>query len=48
MNVFAPELPYTLREQVLDYARSVEAASRDISKEAEMQSPMSFSINSCW
>jgi hypothetical protein len=36
VNVFAPELPYTLREQVLDYARSVEAASQDISKEAEI------------
>ena len=37
VNAFAPELPYTLREQVLDYARSVEAASRDISKEAEIE-----------
>ena len=37
VNAFAPELPYTLREQVLDYSRSVEAASYDISKEAEIQ-----------
>jgi hypothetical protein len=37
VNAFAPELPYTLREQVLDYARSVETASHDISKEAEIQ-----------
>ena len=36
VNEFAPDLPYTLREQVLDYARSVEAASHDISKEAEI------------
>lgn len=37
VNAFAPELPYTLREQVLDYSRSVEAASHDISKEAEIE-----------
>lgn len=37
VNAFAPELPYTLREQVLDYARSVEAASQNISKEAEIE-----------
>ena len=36
VNAFAPELPYTLREQVLDYARSVELASHDISIEAEI------------
>lgn len=37
VNAFAPELPYTLREQVVNYARSVEAASHEISKEAEIQ-----------
>jgi hypothetical protein len=37
VNGFAPELPYSLREQVLDYARSVEDASHDISKEAEIE-----------
>jgi len=37
VNAFAPELPYTLREQVIDYARSVEAASQEISKEAEVR-----------
>lgn len=37
VNTFALELPYTLREQVLDYARSVEAASREIFKEAEVK-----------
>lgn len=37
VNEFAPELPYALREQVLDYARSVEAASHDIFKEAEIE-----------
>ena len=36
VNAFTPELPYTLREQVLDYARSVELASHDISEEAEI------------
>lgn|SRR5579875_495558 len=37
VNAFAPELPYTLREQVLDYARSVEAASHEIFREAEVK-----------
>ncbi len=37
VNAFSPELPYTLREQVINYARSVEAASNDISKEAEIE-----------
>jgi hypothetical protein len=37
VNAFSKELPYTLREQVIDYARSVDAASRDISKEAEVE-----------
>ncbi len=37
VNAFAPELPYTLREQVIDYARSVEAASQEIFKEAEVK-----------
>jgi hypothetical protein len=37
VNTFAPELPYTLREQVLDYARSVDQASHDISQEAEIE-----------
>ncbi len=36
VNAFTPELPYTLREQILDYARSVELASHDISKEAKI------------
>jgi hypothetical protein len=36
VNKFAPELPYTLREQVLDYARSVDQASPDIFKDAEI------------
>ena len=37
VNAFFKELPHTLREQVIDYARSVDAASRDISKEAEVE-----------
>lgn len=37
VNAFARDLPYTLREQVVGYARSVELASHDISKEAEIE-----------
>lgn len=37
VNKFAPSLPYTLREQVLDYARSVDQASLNISKDAEIE-----------
>jgi len=37
VNAFARELPYALREQVVGYARSVELASHDISKEAEVE-----------
>ena len=37
VNSFASELPYSLREQVVDYARSVDQASSEIFKEAEME-----------